>query len=132
MAVVLLSSQPSEHANGTAERRYVRLNLAAGARTAGGRSGAPRLAVLDWMMPGMDGVEVCRRIRAAASGDMFYIILLTSRDHRKDIVWVVSRIFRTFLRDRSPAVSWVLLFLSLPRGYPLGNVSHAATSFRCA
>ena len=50
------------------------------------RPDAPRLAVLDWMMPGMDGVEVCRKVRAVASNEPAYIILLTSRDDRQDIV----------------------------------------------
>jgi DNA-binding response OmpR family regulator len=31
----------------------------------------PRLAVLDWMMPGLDGVEVCRRVRAAKRESYF-------------------------------------------------------------
>ncbi|MEI7893978.1 MAG: response regulator, partial [Myxococcales bacterium] len=30
--------------------------------------GAPALAILDWVMPGMEGTEVCRRIRAARAG----------------------------------------------------------------
>jgi sigma-B regulation protein RsbU (phosphoserine phosphatase) len=45
----------------------------------------PILAVLDWMMPEMDGVEVCRRIRAMESQQQPYLILLTSRDSREDI-----------------------------------------------
>jgi len=47
---------------------------------------APKLAVLDWMMPGMDGVEVCRKIRELKSDEPAYIILLTSRDNKKDII----------------------------------------------
>jgi len=47
---------------------------------------APKLAVLDWMMPGMDGVEVCRKIRELKSDEPAYLILLTSRDNREDIV----------------------------------------------
>jgi len=47
---------------------------------------APKLAVLDWMMPGMDGVEVCRKVRALKTDDPAYLILLTSRDDKKDIV----------------------------------------------
>jgi phosphoserine phosphatase RsbU/P len=46
----------------------------------------PKLAVLDWMMPGLDGVEVCRKIRELKSDEPVYIILLTSRDDRKDII----------------------------------------------
>ena len=47
---------------------------------------APRLVVLDWMMPGMDGVEVCRRIRQAGKSEPMYIILLTARGDKNDIV----------------------------------------------
>lgn len=47
---------------------------------------APKLAVLDWMMPGMDGVEVCRKLREINTNEPPYLILLTSRDNREDIV----------------------------------------------
>jgi CheY-like chemotaxis protein len=47
---------------------------------------APRLMVLDWAMPGLDGLELCRRVRAASYSDTPYIILLTAREGKKDIV----------------------------------------------
>jgi two-component system, cell cycle response regulator len=47
---------------------------------------APRLAILDWMMPGMDGVEVCRHVRAAAREPYIYIVLLTARTQSADLV----------------------------------------------
>ncbi|MDD5678438.1 MAG: response regulator [Kiritimatiellae bacterium] len=47
---------------------------------------APKLAILDWMMPGMDGVEVCRKIRAAKFVGPAYLIILTIRDKTGDIV----------------------------------------------
>ncbi len=46
---------------------------------------SPDLAVLDWMMPGLDGVEVCRRIRALDLSSPPYLILLTSRGDKQDI-----------------------------------------------
>jgi CheY-like chemotaxis protein len=46
----------------------------------------PRLAILDWMMPKMDGVEVCRRVRALDRDDYFYIIILTARVQKEDVV----------------------------------------------
>lgn len=47
---------------------------------------APKLAVLDWMMPKMDGIEVCHRLRQMEKTIPTYIILLTARDRKKDIV----------------------------------------------
>jgi two-component system, cell cycle response regulator len=47
---------------------------------------SPRLAILDWMMPGMDGVEVCRRIRAADREPYVYVLLLTARTDSQDLV----------------------------------------------
>jgi sigma-B regulation protein RsbU (phosphoserine phosphatase) len=39
----------------------------------------PRMAILDWMMPEMDGLELCRKIRATAATKTTYVILLTAR-----------------------------------------------------
>ena len=47
---------------------------------------APSLLVLDWLMPEMDGVEVCREARKTAALKSAYIILLTSRGSKEDIV----------------------------------------------
>jgi two-component system, cell cycle response regulator len=47
---------------------------------------SPRLAVLDWMMPGMDGVELCRRVRSGAREPYVYILLLTARTESQDLV----------------------------------------------
>ena len=46
----------------------------------------PRLAVLDWMMPEVDGVEVCRRIRQGAREPYIYIILLTAKGQKAEII----------------------------------------------
>jgi len=49
---------------------------------------APRLAVLDWVMPGLDGVELCRKVRREMPGRdrYFYLILLTAKTSREEIV----------------------------------------------
>jgi two-component system, cell cycle response regulator len=47
---------------------------------------APRLAILDWMMPGLDGVEICRRVRAAGREPYIYLLLLTARTESQDLV----------------------------------------------
>ena len=49
------------------------------------RDDAPRLAILDWIMPGLDGVEVCRRVRDRLATVPIYLLLLTSRDAKADI-----------------------------------------------
>jgi sigma-B regulation protein RsbU (phosphoserine phosphatase) len=46
---------------------------------------APQLAVLDWMMPGMDGVEICRKLRATPGFELVYVILLTMRNEKEDL-----------------------------------------------
>jgi len=47
---------------------------------------SPRIAILDWMMPGMDGVEVCRKIREKVNEPYTYLILLTSQQRDEDLV----------------------------------------------
>jgi len=52
-----------------------------------------RLAILDWMMPGMNGVELCRKIRQEFQEEKFkyiYIILLTGRDQQGDVITGLS------------------------------------------
>ncbi len=46
----------------------------------------PQLAILDWMMPEMDGVEVCRRVRALQRDKYVYLMLLTARGYKEDVV----------------------------------------------
>jgi two-component system, cell cycle response regulator len=49
---------------------------------------APEIAILDWVMPGLTGPEVCRRVRAnAKEKDIYtYILLLTSKSQREDLI----------------------------------------------
>jgi DNA-binding response OmpR family regulator len=47
---------------------------------------APSLAILDWMMPGLDGSQVCARARELAGERLLYMILLTAKGRKEDIV----------------------------------------------
>ncbi|MBC7962102.1 MAG: response regulator, partial [Steroidobacteraceae bacterium] len=47
---------------------------------------APRLAILDWLMPGINGDELCRKIRKELPEPYTYIILLTSQHQDEDLV----------------------------------------------
>jgi diguanylate cyclase (GGDEF)-like protein len=46
----------------------------------------PRLALLDWLMPGLNGLEVCREIRRHSEYPYIYMILLTARTSKQDVV----------------------------------------------
>jgi sigma-B regulation protein RsbU (phosphoserine phosphatase) len=47
---------------------------------------APKLAILDWVMPTIDGIEVCRRIRTLKTDQPTYVIMLTTKAKKADIV----------------------------------------------
>ncbi len=46
----------------------------------------PSLAILDWMMPELDGVEICRRVRQLPTTTPPYLILLTAKSEKTDVV----------------------------------------------
>jgi two-component system cell cycle response regulator len=50
------------------------------------RKGGPRLALIDWMMPELDGLELCREVRSRQDGAYVYILLLTAKESQDDIV----------------------------------------------
>jgi diguanylate cyclase (GGDEF)-like protein len=47
---------------------------------------APQLAILDWLMPGLDGVQLCKKIRQHRAEPYTYILLLTGRNARCDVI----------------------------------------------
>ncbi len=47
---------------------------------------APTLAILDWMMPGLDGPEICSRLRTRKDGEYTYVILLTGKSAKEDVI----------------------------------------------
>ena len=49
-------------------------------------SDPPPLAILDWMMPGMDGVEVCRKVRQRGQEPYIYLLLLTTKGRKENII----------------------------------------------
>lgn len=81
------------------------------------RDDAPKLAILDWMMPIMEGAEVCRRVRSLSRVEPTYLILLTSRHEKADIVaglesgandYIVKPFERSELRSRIRAGERIL------------------------
>ncbi len=50
----------------------------------------PPLVILDWLMPGLDGLEVCRRIRAHPLGDVTFVLVVTARDRTEDLTMVLD------------------------------------------
>src|SRR5262245_4230092 len=47
---------------------------------------APPLALFDWVMPGIEGIELCRRVRRRRNAPYVYIVLLTGRHGKEDLV----------------------------------------------
>lgn len=89
--------------------------------------GGPRVAILDWQMPEMDGVDVCRRIRRSLSLPFIYTILLTSRDTRDDMVaglesgaddYLVKPVDMEILRSRLMAAIRIVNAVPPPRQIP--------------
>jgi len=50
------------------------------------QANAPRLMIMDWMMPGLSGVEICQKVRTLENSDEFYILLVTARGGTSDLV----------------------------------------------
>jgi two-component system cell cycle response regulator len=50
------------------------------------KPGGPRLALLDWIMPELDGPDVCREVRSRRDDSYIYILLLTSKESSDDVV----------------------------------------------
>ncbi len=50
------------------------------------KDNAPKLAILDWMMPGMDGANICRELRKRAGTPYIYVLMLTAKAQKGDIV----------------------------------------------
>lgn len=51
----------------------------------------PSLVLLDWMLPGLDGIELCQRIRTlGANGTYFYTVMLTAKDRKQDLLTAMA------------------------------------------
>ena len=89
--------------------------------------GAPRVAILDWQMPKLDGVDICRQIRSSLNLPFIYTIILTSRDSRDDMVagfesgaddYLVKPVDMAILRSRLNAAVRIVRAVPPPRQIP--------------
>ena len=89
--------------------------------------GAPRVAILDWQMPELDGIEICRRIRNSLNLPFIYTIILTSRDTSDDVVagfesgaddYLIKPVDLSILRSRLSAAVRIVKVVPPPRQIP--------------
>lgn len=57
----------------------------------------PRLLILDWLMPGLTGIDILRKIRKLKDGDSYYLIIQTSLDSSSDVSFALSEGANDFL-----------------------------------
>ncbi len=86
--------------------------------------GAPTMAVLDWGMPGLEGPEVCRKVRAAALRMQPYLVMLTARHSPEDLAVALEAGADDFL---SKPFNRVELMARLHAGMRILNLHRALT-----
>src|SRR5205814_836816 len=86
------------------------------------REGAPDLAVLDWMLPGLSGIELCRRLRARPETKALPIILLTARGSARRSI-AAARPTRS-APCAAPATRWTTASGGLPRSEVVAFPAH--------
>jgi sigma-B regulation protein RsbU (phosphoserine phosphatase) len=64
----------------------IAVNDGAAAQLELSKQSAPTLAILDWMMPGLDGIAVIRDLRAKRHAEYTYVLLLSAKNEMKDIL----------------------------------------------
>lgn len=50
----------------------------------------PAIVLIDWMMPKVDGLEVCRRVRARVGQPFTYVLLLTAKNHKEELAAAIE------------------------------------------
>ena len=86
--------------------------------------GGPTLAILDWGMPGLEGPEVCRQVRAAAPRMQPYLVMLTARRAPEDLAVALEAGADDFL---SKPFNRVELMARLHAGMRILNLHRALT-----
>ena len=78
---------------------------------------APKLAILDWVMPRLSGVDVCKKLRQTERGKQVYALLLTAKGGKEDVVEGLRAGANDYVCARviQPPVSGKMQILTLAR-----------------